>query len=115
VKSLLLAWQIQVALILPPCPPNVCLCLHKVQGVAPLRKSTRSRKKKSNDDDDEDPPPETLATMPTLLKSPPEPLVNMPPRVHGDDDYKDYATMPPRAHGDDYDDYATKSQPTLLP
>ena len=29
-KSLLLAWQIQVALILPPCPPNVCLCLHKV-------------------------------------------------------------------------------------
>jgi len=76
------------------------------QGVAPLRKSTLSRKKKSNDDDDEDPPPETLATMPILLKSPPEPLVNMPPRAHGDD-YKDYATMPPRAHGDDYDDYAT--------
>ena len=73
------------------------------QGVAPLRKSTRSRKKKSNDDDDEDPPPETLATMPTLLKSPPEPLVNMPPRAHGDD-YDDYATMPPRAHRDDYDD-----------
>jgi len=76
------------------------------QGVAPLRKSTRSRKKKSNDDDDEDPPPETLATMPTLLKSPPEPPVNMPPRAHGDD-YDDYATMPPRAHGDDSDDYAT--------
>ena len=68
---LLLAWQIQVALILPPCPPNVCLRLHKV---LPLRKSNRRRitKKKSNDDSDEDPPPETLATMPTLLKSPPD-------------------------------------------
>jgi hypothetical protein len=87
------------------------------QGVASLRKSNRRRitKKKSNEDSDEDPPP------PALLKSPPEPLVTMPLRAHGDDcddyatmpprahggDYDEYATMPPRAHGDDYDDYAT--------